>query len=81
MVHVEAGDGESGHADSENESNDGNGLVLGVADDEKKDGLASEASAVEKLSNIGGCHDLLPAKVVSELASKRNDDGHDEVRQ
>ena len=81
MVDVKTGNGESGHSYGQHESHDGQGLVLRVADDQEEDGLAAEAAAVEQLPDVGGRHDLLPAKVICQLTSERHDDGHDEVRQ
>ena len=78
---VETWDGESTETDSQCESCNGCGLISGVSDDQKEDGLHSEASAVENFTNGRRRQNVISAEVIGQLSSDRDDDGHHQVRQ
>ena len=81
VVDVEARDGEAGAADSNDQRDDGLSLSVRIGDDEKEQGFAAEAAAVEEFPHGGGCHDLILPQVIGKLATKGHDGGHDEVGQ
>jgi hypothetical protein len=76
MINIKSGDGEPGHADGNDEGRDGHSLRLGIPDDEQEDGLATESSAVEQLSNVGRRHDLFPTQIIGKLTAKRHNHSH-----
>ena len=52
VVDVETGDGEARATHGQNKGNGGNGLAVGVSDDEKEESLAAETATIEDLANI-----------------------------